>query len=186
MTRLDVADAGTEEFQPFGVIQLRDPVARLPLPPIPEVEAFWDSFLEVHGLVEVPGARQLIAPAFAAHDSSRTTPGAGLNAIRARRDAEGCRRIDGRIIPPSRLLELIVAALRGPQLVAWVEEAFAEAPELGQIVHRYYLDDKGQLYLVRHHWREGKQLFLTQTNAAALRLCRESGAFQRNARRRAA
>lgn len=187
VTRLDAAAAGTEDFEPFGVVQLRDPVARLPLPPIPEVEAFWASFREVHGLRRVPVAADLITREFGAHDSRRGTPArAGANVIRARRDADGCRRVDGRVLPPSRLLELVVAALRGPQLVAWIEGAFAEAPGLGEIAHRYYLDDKGQLYLVRHHWRAGKELFLTQTHAAALRLCRESGAFRRGSARRAA
>ncbi len=35
-------------------------------------------------------------------------------------------------------------------------------------MHRYYLDVTKQVYLVRDHWSDGKQLFMAETDEDAL------------------
>ena len=58
--------------------------------------------------------------------------------------------------------------LSATQKIAWIEQAFPTPPAEGEIVHRYYVDVTKQIYLVRHHWSEGKTLLLAETDEAAL------------------
>ena len=81
--------------------------------------------------------------------------------------------------------------LESPERIAWMELTFQDAPSAGEIVHRYYLDEQKQAWMVRHHWSEGKTLYRAETNDEALAYCLASGNIQRaneasQAQRRAA
>jgi len=169
LTSLDPYDALSEDFHGFGLFKLRARES-YPLPRPGEADAFFNGLARKHGLVSLPKARTLIR--------SRTR--GGLNCPRPPNSGRIYQTVGRRRFTYSDALAILRSELTGPQAIAWIEEAFVETPSHGQIIHRYYLDRERQAYLVRHHWRDGKTLYMAETSEEALRLCElASGAFRR-------
>jgi hypothetical protein len=163
VTRLDERDAGTEDYKPYVLFRPKsEPLALIDL----DAEAELQKALEqAHGL---PGLAsiQTFKSDFTAYSGSSGDSELGRNVVTA--DAAGAESFGERRLKAPELLELLRVELTMPQKIAWLESAFAGPLVEGEIVHRYYLDVTKQVYLVRHHWAEGKALIMAETDEEAL------------------
>jgi hypothetical protein len=181
LARLDPEDAGSEDYKPYGVFSLR-PGEGEPVPGLALLEGLWARLLAEHGLSSVPSAQAMASRRFGGFDPRYARFEDGINRIDPPRSGKAFAEVDGRRFSYADMLELLRRELSGLQKIAWIEDAFREAPGPGEIVHRYYVEaETKQAVLVRHHWDRGKRLYRARTNAEALQLCLASGHFGRGA-----
>jgi hypothetical protein len=179
LTRLAPEDRGREDYKPYGMFRLRSGDGA-PLPRQEELpEAFWAALYREHGLVKILPAARVLSPRTSAWDARRNDPAAGRNRATPLNPDYNFKRVRGRRYTHADLLAILCRHLRGPERIAWIEGAFPEALEAGQIVHRYYLDASRRLWLVRHHWARGKSLHRAHTSEEAKQLLIASGALPR-------
>lgn len=177
VTRLDRADRGTEAFQAYGMLRLRG--AALSFPDLRASDALWQRVYRDFGLTKLPKARDVAAVEGLAW-RPEGAPEDGHDRVRPARDG-AWQRVGGKVYTCADALEVVRRTLVGAQRIAWIEELFRKPPPEGQVVHRYWLDTSRMIYLVRHHWKDGKRLLLVETTAEARRLCAASGAVRRAA-----
>jgi hypothetical protein len=178
LARLDEADQGSEEYQPYGLFRLQANQAEA-LPNLETRGDLWERLTSRYGLSGLPSAQALASHTFTTFDPRYSEPLAGVNRIDPPTSAKAYIPARRRHYSYAEVLEILRAELDSPERIAWMELTFPDPPALGEIVHRYYLDEQKQAWLVRHHWAQGKQLFRAQTNAEALAYCRASGHFDR-------
>ena len=158
---------GLETIKPYGLFRIRKDGAT-PLPSIEAVEKTLAS-LYGHGLIHLPDPTPLLGGRRYGHLE------AGYNWIEpptrnvSQEEAESESRFS-----IADMLDIIRNDLTPLERIAWIEQAFPDAPEHGDIGHRYYIDDDGDVHLVRHHWHYGKTLFEAETNRAAKRAVRKA------------
>lgn len=184
MARLDLEDVGTEDFKPYGMFKLSE--SGEPLVRLAHCERLWGILLDGYGLTSLPPVKSLASHRFTTYDPRYEVPGAGVNRISPPKSAKAYLRGKTRHYSYSDVLDILRAEMTTSEQIAWVEEAFAEAPPAGEIVHRYYLDRSKQTWLLRHHWSGSKTIYQAQTNAEALEFCVASGHFSRMHKRIAA
>ena len=167
ITRLDEQDAGTENFKPYVLFKLKE--GGIPLLDLQKEEEFWKTLDQTYGLVTIPKAKKMAEREFGVFDPRKGGDSqVGRNVIRPAEPDKIFKEVGERRFSYQDMLEILRSEMRMPQKIAWVEEAFTEPPAQGQIMHRYYLDVTKQVYLVRHHWSEGKTLFVAETDEKAL------------------
>lgn len=179
LTRLDPQARGSEDYQPYGMFRLRagDGQALARQEDLPE--SFWAGLYREHGLVKILPASRVLDPATTCWDARQNDPRAGHNRVRAQHPDYNFKRVRGRRYTHQDLLAILCQHLRGTERIAWIEGAFPDALPKGQIVHRYYLDSARRLWLVRHHWAQGKLLHRAHTSQEAKNLLVASGALPR-------
>lgn len=176
--RLDREDLGSEEFKPYGLIRLDRRHAQ-ELPSLETRPKLWERLSGVYGLAGLPSAQALASRTFSTYDPRYSSPEQGLNRIEPPTSAKAYVPARQRHYSYAEVLEILRTELDSPERIAWMELTFQEAPPAGEIVHRYYLDEQKQAWLVRHHWSEGKTLYQAETNEAALAYCLASGNIER-------
>lgn len=159
VTRLDAADAGTENYRAYGIFHLKGPWRRIP--ELRRDRALAKRLEHKYGLDRLPHAAKMAPPSFVA----------GLNRLRPPATPKPLRKVRGRCYYFTDLLEILRSELTGPQKIAWIEEALPPPPPHSPIVHRYYLDAKKQAYLVRDHRGAGKRLYVARTSEEAIEPC---------------
>lgn len=178
LARLDEEHEGSEEFQPYGLFRLENKLAE-ELPNLETRGDLWERLTSRYGLNGLPSAQALASHTFTTFDPRYSEPQAGVNRIDPPTSSKAYIPARKRHYSYAEVLEILRAELDSPERIAWMELTFPDAPEAGEIVHRYYLDEQKQAWMVRHHWSHGKQLFRAQTNAEALAFCLASGNFDR-------
>jgi hypothetical protein len=164
VTRLDRADAGTENYKAWGIVRLRGEWQRLP--ELDRNEGFWEWLRQEHGLETIPTARAVVRADLTAWEPGLNEPAAGSHRIAPPRSTKLWRSVGQRRVTHGDVVEIIRRGLDGLHKIAWMESAFA--PAVGAVVHRYYLDGAKQLWLVRDHARDGKRLYRATTSPEAL------------------
>jgi hypothetical protein len=168
VTRLEEADAGTENFKPYVLFKPKGEA--LELVDLQKEEDLWKTLDQTYGLVTIPKAKKMVAAGSLTMFDPRKgqdTKG-GENRVTAAEPEKVFKEVGERKYTYGEMLEILRNELTPRQKIAWVEEAFTDRPADGEIVHRYYLDVTKQVYLVRDHWQEGKQLFMADTDEDAL------------------
>lgn len=165
VTRLDEIDAGTENYKPY--VLFRPKGDDVPLARPYDDEELLQVFNQTYGLNTFPTVKE-VAGKFTTYDPSQPDPATGRNRVVAAAPETVFAEVGDRRFTHGQMLEILRSELSMPQKIAWIEEAFdASLPE-GEITHRYYLDVTKQVYLVRHHWSEGKKLLMAETDEDAL------------------
>lgn len=166
VTRLDEADAGTENYKPY--VLFRPKGEGTPLADLQKDEDFWKTLDQTYGLITIPKLKKLVAGDFGSFDGRKEGAQGvdGYNRITPGEPDKVFKEVGDKAFTMNEMLDILRQELRMPQKIAWMEEAFAEPP--AEITHRYYLDVTKQVYLVRHHPAEGKTLFIADTDEAAL------------------
>lgn len=164
ITRIDRADAGTENYKAWGIVRLR--AESQPLPRLDENAGFFEWLRREHGLETIPTARAVVRADLPAWEPGLNEPAAGAHRIAPPKPAKPWRSTGGSRVTYGDVVELIRRGLDGPHKIAWMESAFG-GRDAG-VVHRYYLDGTRQLWLVRDHPREGKRLYKAITSPEAL------------------
>lgn len=166
LTRLEEADAGTENYKPYVLFKPKG--ESVPLIDLQKEQDFWKTLDQTYGLVTIPKISKMMAKPFGAYDPSDPKPEAGRNRVMPDEPDKPFKEVGGKTYTQRDMLEILRNEMNIGQKIAWVEEAFTEKPKEGTISHRYYLDVTKQVYLVRDHWSEGKSLFIAETDEAAL------------------
>ncbi len=166
LTRLEEADAGTENFKPYVLFKPKGEA--LPLIDLQKEEEFWKTLDQGYGLVTIPKLRKIMSKAFGSYDPSSPNPDAGRNQVVLDEGDKVFKEVGEKKYSVKDMLEILRSEMNIGQKIAWIEEAFTERPKEGEIAHRYYLDVTKQVYLVRDHWSEGKSFFMAETDENAL------------------
>ena len=166
VTRLEESDKGTENYKPY--VLFRPKSEGLPLVDLQQEDDFWKTLDMTYGLVTIPKAKKMVNGFGTFDPKSGEDPSIGFNRIEPVEPDKVFKEVGEKTYSYKDMLQILRNELLMPQKIAWVEEAFSEAPPAGQIVHRYYLDVTKQVYLVRHHHTEGKTLFVAETDEDAL------------------
>lgn len=149
-----------EEPLPWAVLRLRPDLA-VTLPDPQRAESFWRDLYRATGLATLPRAGTL---------SRGLDPlGPGTNVFACAKPGVVFKTVTGRRHTHEEAVSYVRAGLRGVHLISWLEDAFPRRLPAGEVVHRYYVD-RGHVYVVRHHWEQGKALYLAQPSAEALPL----------------
>lgn len=157
------------EPEPWAVLRLRDDRAITMADP-QRAESFWRDLYRATGLSSLPHASTLTRGlSTGAFDLAAPDGESGRNVLACTRPDTPFKRVAGRRYTHGEALAFVRDKLRGVHLITWIEEAFPRKLPAGEVVHRYYLD-RGNVYLVRHHWAAGKALFLAQPSQEALPL----------------
>jgi hypothetical protein len=176
LSRLDPADAGSENYKPYGLFRLEPERAR-PLFDADEVSRLW-SILQECGVARPPDAASFAGAALQSYDPRR--PGSeGTNRLVAAAGARASARRGRRRLSYGEVLDILRDVMAPREKIAWIEDAFSDPPAPGEIVHRYYLGTNRQAYVVRDHWETGKSLFEAETSAEAIAVCLSSGNYSR-------
>jgi hypothetical protein len=165
VTRLDEIDKGTENYKPYVLFKPQG--ESLPIVDLQKEEEFWKTLDQTYGLVTIPKLKKICPDGFVAFDTSAAS-GDGSNTITPKEGVKVFKEVGDRRFTQADMLEVLRGEMTMRQKIAWIEEAFDKAPAEGMINHRYYLDVTKQVYLVRHHFSEGKALFLAETDEDAL------------------
>jgi hypothetical protein len=158
---------GLETIKPYGLFRIRTDAAT-PLPTVESVERTLAGHYG-HGLVHLPNPSELLGGRRYGHLE------AGYNWIEpppqnvSQEETESESRFS-----VADMLEILRTDLTSLERIAWIEQAFTDSPEHGDIAHRYYIDQDGDVHLVRHHWHWGKTLFEAETTRAAKRAVRRA------------
>ncbi|MBX3470188.1 MAG: hypothetical protein KF878_25220 [Planctomycetes bacterium] len=166
--RLEEQDVGSENYKPY--VLFRPKGEGLPVPDLQKAEDFWKLLDQSYGLVTIPKLQKLISKPFAAFDprAAGADPKSGVNRVVVAEPEKVFKEVGDKKYSQGDMLEILRNELTMAQKIAWVEEAFQEKLAEGDVVHRYYLDVTKQVYLVRHHWSEGKKMFIAETDEEAL------------------
>jgi hypothetical protein len=178
LARLDLEDAGTEEFKPYGLFRLERRYSEA-LANLEQREDLWATLLEDYGLQALPGVRALASHRFQSFDPRFDSADEGANRIDPPEGAKAYVRASHRHFSYADVLGILRVEMSTQEKIAWLEAAFDEKLAAGEVYHRYYLDRSKQAWLVRHHWTTGKRLYRAQTNEEALAFCLASGHFDR-------
>ena len=166
ITRLEEADAGTENFKAYVLFKPKE--EGLPLVDLQKQDEFWKTLDQTYGLVTIPKAKRIVGDAgFNSFDPANPSSTHGENLITPSEPDKVFKEVGEKAYTQADMLEILRSELRMPEKIAWIEEAFSEPPASG-VTHRYYLDVTKQVYLVRHHPTEGKTLFIAETDEKAL------------------
>lgn len=185
ITRLDPEQGGGEDYRPYGLFRLR-PRLSIPLPRLKDMLPLWEVLYRDHGLTRLPRARSLFGLGPNPRLDHGELPG-GLNRLVPDDPEKLYKKTREGSYTYLEVLQVVQSELNTRQRIAWIEEAFKRPLPAGEIVHRYYLDSQRRVYLVRHHWDEGKHLYRAETSSHAQRVIEASGACRRSeALRRAA
>lgn len=165
VTRLDEQDAGTENYKPYVLFKPKGEC--LNLLDLNEEEGLWQNLNQTYGLKEIPAVSDMVS-GFSAYDPGVGDESQGYNSITPDSGDAVFTTVGDQSFSHSQMVEILRGELTSPQKIAWIEQGFPDAPADGVIAHRYYIDVTKQVYLVRHHWSEGKGLFLAETDEEAL------------------
>jgi hypothetical protein len=165
VTRLDEQDAGTENYKPYVLFKPKG--ESLALIDLNDESDLWQNLNQTYGLETIPECGD-INPAFVEFDPKVGDLTAGSNVLAATTPEAVFATVGDRNFSHEQMLGILRNELVGPQKIAWIEGSFQDNPAEGTIVHRYYIDVTKQVYLVRHHWSDGKGLFLAETDEEAL------------------
>jgi hypothetical protein len=167
VTRLEESDVGTENFKPYVLFKTNS--EGLPLIDLAKEDDLWESLEMSYGLDAIPRVKDVFQGAITAFDPKKSEDAkTGVNLISATNPAKEFKKVGDKSYNMGDMHRILTSDLRLPQKIAWVEQAFSEPLPEGEIVHRYYLDVTKQLFLVRHHWKDGKVLFAAETDEKAL------------------
>lgn len=150
LLRLEPRDAGSEAFAPFGVVRL-GPGSGRPLSPVCRL----DRVAQAYGFAAFPTARSITGGRTTAYDPARGVEADGRNRLRP-------------TPAQAAMLDALRRGLDGPDLVAWLETAFADRTE-GPVLHRYYLSSDLRTFVVRDDPATGRRLHEAETSAAVTR-----------------
>ena len=184
VTRLDPDQGACEDYRPYGLFRLR-PRLSIPLPRLKDMLPLWELLYREHGLNRLPKARSLFGLGANPKLDHGELPG-GLNRLVPDDPERLYKKTREGSYTSLEVMQIIQRELKARQRIAWIEDAFKRPLPPGEIVHRYYVDDRRRVYLVRHHWEEGKHLYRAETSSYAQRICEASGACSRAAVRKAA
>lgn len=165
LTRLEEADKGTENYKPYVLFKPKG--ESIPLVDLQKEEEFWKTLDQTYGLITIPKAKKMSTKGFTAFQTGGPT-NVGHNRMTPDDADKVFKEVGDKKYTYGDMLEILRNEMGITQKIAWVEEGFSETPPEGDIVHRYYLDVTKQIYLVRHHWSEGKSMFLAETDENAL------------------
>lgn len=149
-----------DEPLPWAVLRLRPDLA-VTLPDPQRAESFWRDLYRTTGLAALPKAGTITR--------GLDPLGPGTNVFACAKPEVVFKTVTGRRYTHEEALGFVRASLRGVHLISWLEDAFPRRLPPGEVVHRYYVD-RGHVYVVRHHWVQGKTLYLAQPSAEALPL----------------
>lgn len=167
VTRLEEADAGTENYKPYVLFKTTQ--EGLPLIDLKKEDELWEALDMAYGLDAIPRLKDVMPAAFGAYDPKKSDDAkSGVNIVKAANPTKEFKKVGDKVYTYGDMYRILGTELRLPQKIAWVEEAFNDPLPEGDIVHRYYLDVTKQLFLVRHHWKEGKVLYAAETDEKAL------------------
>lgn len=166
--RLEEQDVGTENYKPY--VLFRPKGEGLPVTDLQKEEDFWKLLDQSYGLVTIPKLQKISSKPFTSFDARKAgaDPKNGVNKIVVSEPDKVFKEVGDKKYSNAEMLEILRSELTMPQKIAWVEEAFQDKLADGEIVHRYYVDVTKQVYLVRHHFSEGKKMFVAETDEEAL------------------
>lgn len=152
LLRLEPRDAGSESFAPFGVVRLGPASGR----PLPDLRGRGlERVAQAYGFAALPTARSITGGRTTAFDPARGIEAEGRNQLRP-------------APAQATMLDALRRGLDGPDLVAWLETAFADRTE-GPVLHRYYLSSDLRAFVVRDDPATGRRLHEAETSAAVTR-----------------
>ncbi|HZU95192.1 MAG TPA: hypothetical protein VFF73_00685 [Planctomycetota bacterium] len=167
VTRLEESDVGTENYKPYVLFKTNQ--EGLPLIDLSKEDDLWESLEQSYGLDAIPRLKDIFQGPFSAYDSKKPEDSkAGINVIKASAPTKEFKKVGDHTFTMEDMHLILNNDMRLPQKIAWIEQGFSEPLPEGEIVHRYYLDVTKQLFLVRHHWKDGKVLFAAETDEKAL------------------
>lgn len=126
---------------------------------------FWKTLKRDYRLKVIPNASDFVSDFSVYHKDDSDS---GQNRITSNNPKEIFASVRDKSYSMGEMLEILRNELSMVQKISWIEQAFLEPLADGEIFHRYYLDLSKQLYLVRHHWDEGKKLLRPKIPASAL------------------
>lgn len=141
VTCLDEADG--ETVRGYGLFKLKKESE--PLLDLSQQGELWERLNAKHRIVRLPDARTIMTRA----------PVTGRNRVIPPRDSY--RAKGQRPLTFLRVLQVMRQVCRPRQLIAWIERGIPD-PRPGVVLHRYYLDARTNVYLVRHE-RRTRRLF---------------------------
>jgi hypothetical protein len=165
VTRLEEKDTGTENYKPYVLFKLKG--SSLPLVNINEQIELWQNLNQIHRLESMPDCVELVS-SFSSFDPKVGDKSAGANSVTPNNGDHIFTTVGARNYTYDDMVDILRHEMTNSQKIAWIEQAFTAALSEGTIVHRYYIDVTKQVYLVRHHWSEGKALYLAQRDEEAL------------------
>src|SRR5262249_13010058 len=135
----------------------------LPLIDLKKEDELWKALDMAYGLDAIPRLKDVMTTAFGTYDPKKADdPKSGVNSIKPSNPTKKFKKINNKVYTYGDMYKILSSELRLPQKIAWIEEAFSDPLPEGDIVHRYYLDVTKQLFLVRHHWKEGKVCYAAE------------------------
>lgn len=167
VTRLEEQNVGTENYQPYVLFKVNG--EGLPLLDLAKEDDFWEALEQSYGLDAIPRVRDVYQGAWNAYDPKQgDDPKSGLNQVVSTNGAKEFKKVGDHTFSMEDMHLILSSDMRLPQKISWIEQGFSEPLPEGEIVHRYYLDVTKQLFLVRHHWKDGKTLYAAETDEKAL------------------
>ncbi len=158
---------GTENYKPYVLFKTSQ--EGLPLIDLSKEDDLWESLEQSYGLDAIPRLKDIFQGQWNAYDPKKNDDAkTGLNIVKPTQAAKEFKKVGDHTFTMEDMYLILGNDMRLPQKIAWVEQAFTEPLPEGEIVHRYYLDVTKQLFLVRHHWKDGKALYAAETDEKAL------------------